>query len=172
MVTKKEESSIRRKDESNRLQPSIDSYIVNTIKLNKILRNQVSFDQIDFFTRPTKKAIKFKATEKSKISRRQEVLSSKDVRECLKNFIVIMSLHCGLTSKLFKFFISILSHALNRQKIKNRVISSLEISLFLDISKNFKIILDNRIAFFLWRKSKIFSLKIVNYERIKKIHIP
>ena len=105
MSSKKEESKSGSKDESNRLEPNIDSYIVNTIKLNRILRNQVSFDQIDFFTKPTKKKINSSAAWKktnsipTSSSTQQVILSSKEVRECLMNFIVIMSLHCGHTSK-------------------------------------------------------------------------
>ena len=105
MSSKKEESKSGSKDESNHLEPNIDSYIVNTIKLNRILRNQVSFDQIDFFTKTTKKKINSSTTRKKTNSKatfssnQQIILSSKEVRECLKNFIVIMSLHCGHTSK-------------------------------------------------------------------------
>ena len=90
-------------ESTHRLEPTIDSYIVNTIKLNKILRNQVSFDKIEFFTRSTKKTKceSAKTTMKSKKSTIKEPnLSNKEVRECLKNFIVLMSLHCGLNSKL------------------------------------------------------------------------
>ena len=105
MAIKKEESNKSKStnaESTHRLEPTIDSYIVNTIKLNKILRNQVSFDKIEFFTRSSRKA---KSTVKSKKSPLKESnLSNKEVRECLKNFIVIMSLHCGLNSKLLLFY--------------------------------------------------------------------
>jgi hypothetical protein len=75
------------------LQPSIDSYIINTIKLNQILKNQVPFDQVDFF---------FKKPAKKTISKKQakiRVSNDEDARHYMKQFITIMSLHCGFVGR-------------------------------------------------------------------------
>ena len=95
-----------------RLQPTIDSYIINTIKLNEILKNRVSFDQVDFFVK--KKCKKDEKKPKTQIKPKKIINSDDDARSYLKQFIIIMSIHSGFTGNkrinlifalLFNFFV-------------------------------------------------------------------
>ncbi len=72
-----------------KFQPSIDSYIINTIKLNQILKNRISFDQVEFFSKRNSK--------NEKRSNRNSILIKKDddARDSLKKFICIMCIHSG-----------------------------------------------------------------------------
>ena len=75
------------------LQPSIDSYIINTIKLNQILNSNVPFERVDFF-------VKSKSCEQISSKRKQapkaaRVNTDEEARHFLKQFVIIMCLHCG-----------------------------------------------------------------------------
>jgi hypothetical protein len=78
------------------LRPSIDSYIINTIKLNQLLKNQVAFDQVDFFLK--KPANKSNNSASKKLAKLR-VNNDQDARYYMKQFITIMSLHCGFVGK-------------------------------------------------------------------------
>ena len=72
--------------------------MMNTIKLNRILNNDISFEAIECFTnRSSKKALKITSNNNSK----KEIKSDEDSRYALRQFIVIMSLHCGFTGFYF-----------------------------------------------------------------------
>ena len=82
---------------STNLRPSIDSYIINTIKLNQILKNDVPIEQIDFFfQKQNKKSHKKQATDKAQTL---HITNDQEARHYMKQFIVIMSLHCGFVGK-------------------------------------------------------------------------
>lgn len=71
------------------LQPTIDSYIINTIKLNRILNSGLDFDQIEFFSNKSK--LKERTTQKKPVI----VNTDKDARHVLRQFITVMSIHTG-----------------------------------------------------------------------------
>jgi hypothetical protein len=86
--------NIKNKNESHKIQlrPSIDSYIINTIKLNQILNYKIPFEQVDFFTKK-----KMSKTETGKKMDRKNIRVNNDqvVRHYLKKFVTVLSLHCG-----------------------------------------------------------------------------
>ena len=69
------------------LQPSVDSYIINTIKLNRLLKQNVTFDRLTF---PSKK--KKKPSSSSYVSK---ISSDDEARFHLRRFAKIMLLHGG-----------------------------------------------------------------------------
>jgi hypothetical protein len=77
------------------LQPFIDSYIINTIKLNQILKSGVSFDQVDFFTnrQPQKKANNRKQVVPVTVN------NDEDARHYMRQFVTIMCMHAGFTGR-------------------------------------------------------------------------
>ena len=95
-MKKTEKKSFENKNVQTNLQPSIDSYIINTIKLNRILKNNLTFEQIECFN--NKSAKKSKNFTKSII-----INTDEEARQALKQFVIIMSLHSGFTGK-FKLF--------------------------------------------------------------------
>ena len=82
------------------LQPTIDSYIINTIKLNRIINSGLAFDKIEYFTNKKTR----QPEKRSKIKSRNIVINSdKEARICLRQFITIMSIHCGFTGIISNF---------------------------------------------------------------------
>ena len=70
---------------------------LNTIKLNQILKNDVPIEQIDFFfQKQNKKSHKKQATDKAQTL---HITNDQEARHYMKQFIVIMSLHCGFVGK-------------------------------------------------------------------------
>ena len=84
------------------LQPTVDSYIVNTIKLNRLLNNGVTFDQIECFMsrKENKERLKKAARNKKKSC---GINSEEELKRVLKEFVSVMCLHSGFESK-FKLF--------------------------------------------------------------------
>jgi len=80
------------------LQPGIESYIINTIKLNKILNSGLAFDQIDYFTRKPNEQVPAKTRNKKILC----IQTDKDARICLKQFITVMSIHSGFIGNFNK----------------------------------------------------------------------
>jgi hypothetical protein len=88
------------------LQPSIDSYIMNTIKLNEILKNNISFDQVDFFKKQSTNSTQQQQQQKQQqsttsprpdIDLEMKITSDDDARVILRKFITIMAMHSGFT---------------------------------------------------------------------------
>ena len=79
-----------------KFRPSIDSYIISTIKLNQVLRDKTPFEEVDFFRKSKRKNAK-----KLKINRGNypKITTDEDARFHLKQFISIMAIHCGFNSK-------------------------------------------------------------------------
>lgn len=86
------------------LQPSIDSYIINTIKLNWILTSGRSFDQISYFSNKPKE-VKSECTKQRKNA--IQIHTDNDARHHLKQFISVMSIHCGFTGEFNNFLKSL-----------------------------------------------------------------
>ncbi len=83
------------------LQPGIESYIINTIKLNKILSSGLGFDQIDYFTKKSK--IQMPAKKETHHNKNPTINTDQEARKCLKQFITIMSMHCGFLGDLERY---------------------------------------------------------------------
>lgn len=98
-----ESNSFLPKEDKNsyKIQPSIDSYIINTIKLNQILKNRISFDQIEFFSNMNLK-------NENKNKKTILVKTDQDARDSLKKFICIMCIHSGFNGIRFAHFIIML----------------------------------------------------------------
>lgn len=86
-------------EKNYKFRPNVDSYIINTIKLNKILNKQTRFEDVEFFRK------KKKLPKKLKIEM-PKIYSNQDAQIHLKQFISIMSIHTGFSRILlfFKFF--------------------------------------------------------------------
>ncbi|CAF1068702.1 unnamed protein product [Brachionus calyciflorus] len=82
------------KDKKYKFRPSIDSYIINTIKLNQVLKDKVPFEEIDFFLKSKRKNPKKLKSTKSTLPK---VNTDEDAKVYLKQFISIMSIHCGFS---------------------------------------------------------------------------
>ena len=91
----------------NKLNPNIDSYIINTIKLNQLLKENYTFDKIDAFFK-CKKAKKKGVSEKANVNKHKQLVrkmknpiihSNESARSSLWQFVVIMSLHAGFDGK-------------------------------------------------------------------------
>ena len=88
----------------------IDSYIINTIRLNQILKNRVPFDQVDLFKRSTSLKTepssnngksKSNSRSKSRSARRGLVIETNEQAHVyLKQFITIMCLHIDFTGMI------------------------------------------------------------------------
>lgn len=68
--------------------------------MNRILSNNLTFEQIEYFTTKSSST----KTKLSKSKKKQQINSDEEARHALKQFIIIMSLHCGFTRNfnLFK----------------------------------------------------------------------
>lgn len=93
-TTSKQISKIKR----YKFRPSLDSYIISTIKLNQVLKDKTPFEQVDFFLKSKRKNPKKLKSTRGKIP---QINTDEDARFYLKQFISIMSIHCGFTRKNF-----------------------------------------------------------------------
>jgi hypothetical protein len=76
---------------------TIDSYIVNTIKLNQILKKRTSFDQVEFFKRSLKQ--NSRAKNDQNVAPAVTINSDEQARFYLKQFVTVMCLHIDFTGK-------------------------------------------------------------------------
>jgi len=92
-----------------KLNPHIDSYIINTIKLNQLLKENFTFDRIDAFFKSKKKKKKIVSEninkdQQSGMKIKKTIIHSNDsARSALWQFVVIMSLHTGFDGKIALF---------------------------------------------------------------------
>lgn len=76
--------------------PLIDSYIVNTIKLNQIVKNRVMFDQVELFKKWNTAKNKSGQEKKDNLSS-STIKTNEELRFYLRQFITIMCLHIDFT---------------------------------------------------------------------------
>lgn len=113
--TAKKGKTLKEQQTQLNLQPSIDSYIINTIKLNRILNNDLTFDQIEYF------ATKTNNNEKRSIKKLKSIRTDNEARNELKQFIMVMCIHTGfveINSSCFEILVDLLeSYVLSIFKI-------------------------------------------------------
>lgn len=81
-----------------KIRPNIDSYIINTIKLNQLLRNRITFEQVDSFFARSNAQNNNKQSNRTVKSSQPRVESDQDARHYMRQFIVILCLHSGFNS--------------------------------------------------------------------------
>jgi hypothetical protein len=102
-------SNKNQREQKIKLYPNIDSYVINTIKLNQLLKENFTFDQIDAFFKSKKKKGKIvsekanknkqKNLPKNKKTTTITTHSNESARSSLWQFVVVMSLHAGFDGK-------------------------------------------------------------------------
>ena len=80
-----------------KFRPSIDSYIISTIKLNQVLKDKTPFEEVDFFLKSKRKSAK-KLKSNGEIF--PKINTDEDARFYLKKFVSTMAIHCGFTRKI------------------------------------------------------------------------
>jgi hypothetical protein len=94
-------------NKKSHFQPHIDSYIVNTIKLNQLLKSNEPFESVDFFKKNNTKC------DQNEQKKQITIHSDNDAHKYLKDFIVIMCMHCGfeqISSFCLDILVDVLEH--------------------------------------------------------------
>ena len=84
-----------------KLQPSIDSYVINTIKLNRILNSGLGFDKIEHFSNNRQSMNNNAKNNDKKVAKQRTIRTDNDARINLKQFITVMSIHSGFIGEIF-----------------------------------------------------------------------